>query len=88
VRGLCRIGDSGNQGADLIVEAQPLIGQRDCARVPVEQASTQLLFEAGNAATDTRGGDAEQASSRPETARMTMATNVTPPLSKRDERFI
>jgi len=52
------------------VEALPLIGQRNCAGVPVEQANTQLLFEAGNSAADTRRCDAEKASGPPETARI------------------
>jgi hypothetical protein len=52
------------------VETLPLVGQRDCAGVPVEQANAQLLFEAGNSAADTRGRDVEQASGPPETARV------------------
>jgi hypothetical protein len=55
---------------NLIMEALPLIRQRDCAGVPVEQANTQLLFEAGNSAADTRGCDAEQPSGPPKTARI------------------
>jgi hypothetical protein len=39
----------------LLVAELPLIGQRNCAGVPVEQANAQLLFEAGNSAADTRG---------------------------------
>ena len=54
----------------LLVAELPLIGQRNCAGVPVEQANAQLLFEAGNSAADTRGCDAEQASGPPETARI------------------
>jgi hypothetical protein len=52
------------------METLPLIRQRDCAGVPVEQAYAQLLFEARNSAADTRGRDAERASGPPEAARI------------------
>ena len=36
------------------METLPLVRERDCAGVPVEQANAQLLLEAGNSAADTR----------------------------------
>ena len=70
------------------MEALPLIGQRNCAGVPVEQANAQLLFEAGNSAADTRRCDAEKASGPRKLPVSTTVTNVTTPLRRRDERFI
>jgi hypothetical protein len=63
-----RLGQRGEERRDLLVEAPAFIGQRDRARVAIEQANADLVLEACDRAADTGLGEADAFSSANEAA--------------------